>query len=177
MELSIDTASDWASIAVSDEGRLLGEMTWRCERQHSVQLLPSIQALLARLGVDKGDLRRVFVCIGPGGYAGLRVGVSTAKGLAFALKASVVGVGRLEAEAYQFAACGRPICAIHRAGRGEVAWAVYKGPRDGLAGSGRATALDAGSPAVGRATGCAVLRGGGRRRRGDACRLPERRSP
>ncbi len=129
MELSIDTASDWASIAVSDEGRLLGEMTWRCERQHSVQLLPSIQALLARLDVDKSDLSAVFVCTGPGGYAGLRVGVSTAKGLAFALKSSVVGVGRLEAEAYQSAGCGRPICAIHRAGRGELAWAVYKGTR------------------------------------------------
>ena len=129
MELSIDTASDWASIAVSDEGRLSGEMTWRCERQHSVQLLPAVEGLLARLGVDKGDLRAVFVCTGPGGYAGLRVGVSTAKGLAFALGLSIAGVGRLETEAYQFVDCGRPVCAVHRAGRGEVAWAVYQGPR------------------------------------------------
>jgi tRNA threonylcarbamoyladenosine biosynthesis protein TsaB len=129
VELSIDTASDWASIAVSDEGRLAGEMTWRCERQHSVQLLPAVEGLLARLGVDKGDLRAVFVCIGPGGYAGLRVGVSTAKGLAFALGLSIAGVGRLEDEAYQFVDCGRPVCAVHRVGRGEVAWAVYEGPR------------------------------------------------
>jgi len=130
VELSIDTASDWASIAVSDEGRLAGEVTWRCERQHSVQLLPAVEGLLARLGIDKRDLRAVFVCTGPGGYAGLRVGVSTAKGLAFALGLSIAGVGRLEAEAYQFAGCGRPVCAVHRAGRGEVAWAVYQGPRD-----------------------------------------------
>jgi tRNA A37 threonylcarbamoyladenosine modification protein TsaB len=61
MELSIDTASDWASIAVSDEGCLLGEMTWRCGRQHSVQLLPAVEGLLARLGADKGDLRALFV--------------------------------------------------------------------------------------------------------------------
>lgn len=129
MELSIDTASDWASIAVSDEGRLLGEMTWRCERQHSVQLLPAVEGLLARLGVDKGSLRAVFVCTGPGGYAGLRVGVSTAKGLAYALGVPIAGVGRLEAEAYQFVDCARPLCAVHRAGRGEVAWAAYRGPR------------------------------------------------
>jgi len=130
VELSIDTASDWASIAVSDEGRLAGEVTWRCERQHSVRLLPAVDGLLARLSIDKRDLRAVFVCTGPGGYAGLRVGVSTAKGLAFALGLSIAGVGRLEAEAYQFADCGRPVCAVHRAGRGEVAWAVYQGPRD-----------------------------------------------
>jgi tRNA threonylcarbamoyl adenosine modification protein YeaZ len=130
VELSIDTASDWASIAVSNEGRLLGEMTWRCERQHSVQLLPSVEGLLARLDVDKGDLRALFVCIGPGGYAGLRVGVSAAKGLAFALGTKIAGMGRLEVEAYQFGDCGRPVCAVHRAGRGEVAWAVYQGPRE-----------------------------------------------
>jgi tRNA threonylcarbamoyladenosine biosynthesis protein TsaB len=129
LELSIDTASDWASIAVSDEGRLLGEMTWRCERQHSVQLLPSIQALLARLGVEKSDLRAVFVCVGPGSYAGLRVGVSTAKGLAFALGIPIAGVGRLETEAYQFAGCAMQVCAVHRAGRGELAWAMYEGPQ------------------------------------------------
>jgi tRNA threonylcarbamoyladenosine biosynthesis protein TsaB len=129
VELSIDTASDWASIAVSDAGALVGEMTWRSRRQHSVQLLPAVENLLARLGVDKGKLRAVFVCAGPGGYAGLRVGVSTAKGLAFALGASIVGVGRLEVEAYEFADCGRPVVAVHRAGRGEVAWAAYQGPR------------------------------------------------
>jgi len=129
VELSIDTASDWASIAVSEEGALVGGMTWRSRRQHSVQLLPSVEALLSRLGVDKGELRAVFVCTGPGGYAGLRVGMSTAKGLAFALGASIAGVGRLETEAYVFADCGRPVCAVHRAGRGEVAWAVYQGPR------------------------------------------------
>jgi tRNA threonylcarbamoyladenosine biosynthesis protein TsaB len=130
VELSIDTASDWASIAVSNEGDLLDEMTWHCERQHSVQLLPSVESLLARLDVDKHNLRAIFVCVGPGGYAGLRVGVSTAKGLAFALGTSIVGVGRLEIEAYQLVDCGRPVCAVHRAGRGEVAWAVYEGPRE-----------------------------------------------
>ena len=129
MELSIDTASDWASIALSQEGRLRGEMTWRSERQHSVQLLPAVRDLLFRLGVEIGDLKAIFVCSGPGGYAGLRVGMSTAKGLAFALELPIVGVGRLEAEAYQHADCGHPVCAVHRAGRGEVAWAVYEGPR------------------------------------------------
>jgi len=130
VELSIDTASDWASIALSEEGRLRGEMTWLSKRQHSVQLLPAVRDLLSRLGVEIGDLKAVFVCSGPGGYAGLRVGMSTAKGLAFALGLPIVGIGRLESEAYQYADCGGAVCAVHRAGRGEAAWAVYEGPRE-----------------------------------------------
>jgi tRNA threonylcarbamoyl adenosine modification protein YeaZ len=129
VELSIDTASDWASVGLSREGRLVGEVTWRCHREHSTQLMPMVETLLSRLRVDKGDLSAVFVCTGPGSYAALRVGVSTAKGLAFALDIPIVGVGRLEIEAYQYASCGRPVCALHRAGRGEVAWAVYQGPK------------------------------------------------
>ena len=129
MELSIDTASDWASVGLSREGHLLGEVTWRCHREHSTQLMPMVETLLSRLRIDKGELSAVFVCTGPGSYAALRVGVSTAKGLAFALDIPIVGVGRLEIEAYQYAACGRPVCALHRAGRGEVAWAVYQGPK------------------------------------------------
>jgi tRNA threonylcarbamoyladenosine biosynthesis protein TsaB len=129
VELSIDTASDWASVALSQEGRLKGEVTWRCYREHSTQLMPMVETLLLRLHVDKSDLTAVFVCTGPGSYAALRVGVSTAKGLAFALGIPIVGVGRLEIEAYQYAACGTLVCALHRAGRGEVAWAVYQGPK------------------------------------------------
>lgn len=130
MELSLDTASDMASVAVSREGRLLAELTWHCERQHSTQLMPSADRLLQGLSATKNDLKAVFVCIGPGGYAGLRVGVSTAKGLAYALDVPLVGVGRLELEAYAHAAYQGPVCAVHRAGRGEVAWAAYEGPAD-----------------------------------------------
>ncbi|KPK47042.1 MAG: hypothetical protein AMJ77_04410 [Dehalococcoidia bacterium SM23_28_2] len=125
MELTIDTASHMASVALSEEGALVAELTWHCPRNHSVELLPTLQDLMQRAGVDKGNLGAVFVCIGPGSYTGLRVGVSTAKGLAFALKLPLVGVGRLEADAYQHVDYPGPICPIHRAGRGELAWAVY----------------------------------------------------
>jgi tRNA threonylcarbamoyladenosine biosynthesis protein TsaB len=129
VELSIDTASDWASVALSREGHLVGEVTWRCHREHSTQLMPMVENLLSRLRVDRSELTAVFVCTGPGSYAALRVGVSAAKGLAFALGLPIVGVGRLEIEAYQYAACGKPVCALHRAGRGEIAWAAYQGPK------------------------------------------------
>jgi tRNA threonylcarbamoyl adenosine modification protein YeaZ len=130
MELSLDTASDWAGIALSEEGRALAELTWQCPRRHSVELMPAVGGLLERMAVPKEQLTAVFVCTGPGGYASLRVGVSTAKGLAFALDIPLVGVGRLEVEAYAHSsgphAC--PICPLHLAGRREVAWALYSGP-------------------------------------------------
>ena len=126
LELTIDTASDMASVALSREGALEVELTWRCPRNHSRELLPAVQHLMQRSGVGKGELTAVFVCIGPGSYTGLRVGIASAKGLAFALGLPIVGVGRLEADAYQHADFAGAIYAVHRAGRGELAWAVYR---------------------------------------------------
>jgi tRNA threonylcarbamoyl adenosine modification protein YeaZ len=125
LELSIDTASDMASIALSREGGLVAELTWQVARDHGRQLVPATDVLLERVGATKRDLRAIFVCIGPGGYAGLRVGVTTAKTLAFALEVPIAGVGRLEVEAYGFAPAGGTVVAVHRAGRREYAWASY----------------------------------------------------
>jgi len=127
MELSIDTASEVASVALSREGVLQAEVTWRCRRNHTAELLPTIHTLLAQGGAARHDLTAVFVCSGPGMYTGLRVGVSSAKGLAYALGLPVLGVGRLELDAYPHAAFPGPIVAVHRAGRGELAWAAYRG--------------------------------------------------
>jgi len=126
VELSIDTASEMASVALSQEGVLQAEVTWRCRRNHTSELLSTIDRLLTQAGASKGDLTAVFACTGPGMYTGLRVGVSTAQGLAYALKLPVAGVGRLELDAYQHAAFPGRIIAVHRAGRGELAWAAYR---------------------------------------------------
>jgi tRNA threonylcarbamoyladenosine biosynthesis protein TsaB len=126
VELSIDTASELASVALSRRGVLEAEVTWRCRRNHTVELLPTIERLLGQAGVSKSDLTAVFVGVGPGMYTGLRVGVSTAQGLAYALKLPVAGVGRLELDAYAHAAFPGRIVAVHRAGRGELAWAAYR---------------------------------------------------
>lgn len=126
LELSIDTASALASIALTREGRLIAEQTWDCGRDQSRQLLPAIDALLTQRGFSKDDLRAIFVCIGPGTYGGIRIGVSTAKGLSFGLTLPLVGVGRLEIDAYAFAAVGGPVVAVHKSGRSDFAWACYE---------------------------------------------------
>jgi tRNA threonylcarbamoyladenosine biosynthesis protein TsaB len=130
MELSLDTAGELASVALSERGALVAELTWRCRINHSVEVLPAIDRILAVANVSRSELRVIFVCRGPGSYGGLRAGISLGMALALGLKADILGVGRLEIEAYQQAAFPGPICAIHRAGRGELAWAAYSA-RDG----------------------------------------------
>jgi tRNA threonylcarbamoyladenosine biosynthesis protein TsaB len=126
-ELSIDTASAMASVALSREGKLLAEVTWECKRNHTVELLPAVERCMSHMGVSKGDLSAVFVCTGPGMYTGLRVGVTVAKGLSHALRIPLVGVPRLELDAYSHAYFDGDIVAVHNAARGELAWATYRG--------------------------------------------------
>jgi tRNA threonylcarbamoyladenosine biosynthesis protein TsaB len=128
MELSIEAASDDTGLALSVDGVVAMMATWVTQRNHSVELLPNIDRLLSEAGRTKADVAAVFVDLGPGGYAGLRVGVSIAKALAHGLGVPIVGVGRLEIDAYGVVrdAGERRILAVHRAGRGEVAWAAYR---------------------------------------------------
>lgn len=127
MELSIDTASELASVALSREGHVIEDVAWHCRRNHTVELLPAIDRLLSQGSVEKRELTAVFACTGPGMYTGLRVGVSIAQGLARGLVIPALGVGRLELDAYPHSDFEGDIVAVHRAGRGELAWASYRG--------------------------------------------------
>jgi tRNA threonylcarbamoyladenosine biosynthesis protein TsaB len=132
VELTIDTASALASLALTEAGRPIAELSWSAGRGHAADLLPNIERVLESGRSTRGAIDAIFVNRGPGGYAGLRVGISTALALAFASDAQVLGYGRLEADAYPFLAAGRPVCAVHDAGRGEYAWALYTGDGSGL---------------------------------------------
>ena len=126
MELAIDTSTDFASIALSHEGETMAELTWHSEQNHTVELVPNIVHLLNQTKLNPQSLGAIFVAKGPGSFNGLRVGMSTAKGLAFALNIPLVGIGTLEVEAYPFAFTRLPLCPIHNAGRGEIATALYQ---------------------------------------------------
>jgi tRNA threonylcarbamoyladenosine biosynthesis protein TsaB len=126
-ELAIDTAADVAGVALTSGGALVSELTWRTRQNQSRELLPALEWLLQRSGLTRSDIEAVFVCTGPGSYAGLRVGLSTAKGLAYGMDIAIVGVGRLTADAAMVAVeDGRRIVAVHAAGRAELAWAAYE---------------------------------------------------
>jgi tRNA threonylcarbamoyl adenosine modification protein YeaZ len=126
MYLAIDTSTDMASLAVVQDGQVLAELTWHCQRSHTTELLSQLTHLLHDAGADLQSASGVIVARGPGSYNGLRVGISTAKGLALSLGIPIVGIGTLEAAAYQHADTGLPVCPISNAGRGEIAAAMYQ---------------------------------------------------
>ena len=125
MQIAIDTSTDTASLALVQDD-VLAELTWRCGRNHSTQLLPNLSHLLNQTELSLQSVSCIIVAKGPGSYNGLRVGISTAKGLAYSLDIPIIGVSTLEVEAYQHAERGLPICPIFNAGRGEIATATYR---------------------------------------------------
>jgi tRNA threonylcarbamoyl adenosine modification protein YeaZ len=130
MQLAIDTSTDTASLTLVRDRYVLAELTWRCGQNHTRQLMPNLEHLLHQLELGSSEITSIIVARGPGSFNGLRVGISTAKGLAFSLGVPIVGISSLEAEAYQHAEIGLPVCPMFNAGRGEIATASYQ-KRDG----------------------------------------------
>lgn len=126
MILAIDTSTDNASLALVQEGRVLAEANWRCEQNHTVELLPHLARLLEEARADIRAISAVVVARGPGSFNGLRAGISTAKGLAFSLGVPIIGISSLEVVAYEHAGSSLPVCPIFNAGRGEIAAAIYQ---------------------------------------------------
>ena len=126
MELAIDTSSGTASVALSHKGEVLASLTWQTPQNHTIELLPNLVCLLQQVKVELDSIEAIIVAKGPGSFNGLRVGISTAKGLAFALNIPLLGVNTLEAEAYTFAFTRLLLRPIHKAGREEIATALYR---------------------------------------------------
>jgi tRNA threonylcarbamoyladenosine biosynthesis protein TsaB len=128
MILAIDTSTDTASIALYKPGEgLLAEQSWHSGREQTTQLLPNVQHLMSLVGARVSDLNGVAVATGPGSFSGVRVGIATAKGLAYSLGIPIWGVPTLDALAYQqVAVTAAQVCAVINAGRGRLAWAAYR---------------------------------------------------
>lgn len=135
MELSIDTATENASIALSSAGRVEAEFSWPAGQNHTVELIPTIINLLQQANIELGagtericerKIEAIIISKGPGSFNGLRVGFATAKGFAFSMDIPLVSVGTLEVEAFPHAQIGLPICPVQDAGRGEIATALYQ---------------------------------------------------
>ena len=122
--LALDTSTRQASIALSDESTLYGEYTWQVGNNHSV-MLDRVQRLVTECGNSMQDIDGVAVATGPGSFNGLRVAVSAAKALAFALQKPLVGVSTLDIIAAQQQQWRGPVCAILEAGRSDLYAACY----------------------------------------------------
>ncbi len=128
MILALDTSTEYASMALYLPGQgVIAEQTWRSGREQTTQLLPTVQSLMSLVGVDTGGLTGVAVATGPGSFSGVRIGISTAKALAFSLGIKLWGVPSLDVLAYsQVAVTAAQVCAMLALGRGRYGWALYR---------------------------------------------------
>ena len=123
--LAIETATQVCGAALVKEGRLLAEVNVQTGNTHSERLMPQIKRLFELTGILHGDVKAVAVSVGPGSFTGLRIGLTTAKTLAYAWKTPIVGVPTLEALAY---GCPSPdgwVSALLDAQKGRVYQALY----------------------------------------------------
>ena len=124
--LGIETSSLHGGVALVGGEGLIAEYVLNIEATYSERLLPAIERILADAGLTVGDLGGLAVAIGPGSFTGLRIGLSTAKGLAFASGHRLVGVPSLRALAWGLPFARHPICPILDARKGEVYCALYR---------------------------------------------------
>ncbi len=125
MLLAIDTSTRSGGVALWENGAAVASLTWRSKFHHSEELMPAISSLLSSRRLTMRDLQGIGVALGPGGFSALRVGLSTAKGLAMPIGLPLVGVGTLEAEAHPWRSVGMAVQPILDLGRGNLATARF----------------------------------------------------
>ena len=129
--LGIDTATSRGSVALARPGGILATVPLLERGAHARDLLLQIDGLLVRTGLRPSDLHGLAVTVGPGSFTGVRIGLATAKGLAYSLGIGLAGLSTLEAlvraAPLERGAVESPfLCAAIEAGRGEVYAALFR---------------------------------------------------
>jgi len=130
--LGIDTSGETLSVGLCDGGKILGERSAEGGNPHSVVILPEIEALLKEAGVKGADVSLVSVTGGPGRYTALRVGMATAKGLAYSWDVPLARVSTLEALAVSLQPHRGPVVPVLDARRQLVYYAIFEAAGDSL---------------------------------------------
>lgn len=130
--LAMDTATLVSSVALATRDTLVAELTLQTRKTHSEQLMPHIEQLLSLAETSKEAVEAVAVSIGPGSFTGLRIGLATAKALAYALRVPLIGVPTLEALAYGCPVPGALLVPTMDAQKGNIYFALYRWRDAGL---------------------------------------------
>ena len=126
MILAIETSTPVCAAALVQTGRLLAEINVQTGNTHSERLMPQLERLFLLAGADRAELAALAVSIGPGSFTGLRIGLTTAKTLAYAWGKPIVGVPTLEALAYGCPCADGWVAALLDAQKGRVYRAIYR---------------------------------------------------
>lgn len=130
--LAIDTSTFSLGVAVYSEQKVLGEFSTNIKKNHSIRLMPMISELLDEVELVPADLSAIVVARGPGSYTGVRIGVATAKSMAWSLGIPLIGVSSLEVIAWNGMHFPSLIVPLFDARRGQVYTAAYRWREDGV---------------------------------------------
>jgi tRNA threonylcarbamoyladenosine biosynthesis protein TsaB len=123
--LGIETSTKTGSVAVVSDRGVVAQYSLNIEVTHSERLMSTVDRVLKDTGLKIADLDGFAVATGPGSFTGLRIGVSTVKGLAFATGKPVAAVPTLYALAWNVPHAACPVCPLLDARKNEVYAAVY----------------------------------------------------
>ncbi|RIM55428.1 tRNA (adenosine(37)-N6)-threonylcarbamoyltransferase complex dimerization subunit type 1 TsaB, partial [Staphylococcus arlettae] len=126
ISLLLDSSNQPLSVAVMEDDDVLASRTNGEKVNHSIQLMPTVKMLLEEANLTPQQLDAIIVAKGPGSYTGLRIGVTTAKTLAYTLNIPLYGVSSLQALAATIDAQEKTIVPICNARRGFVFAGIYQ---------------------------------------------------
>ena len=126
LTLAFDTSSRTAAVAVLRDDTILYESIINTGLNHSEMLMPEIDYALRQVRIKISDINLFACTLGPGSFTGLRIGVSTLKGLMLATGTPAAGVSSLAAVVLNLGTTSKLICSMIDAGRGQVYVAYFK---------------------------------------------------
>jgi tRNA threonylcarbamoyladenosine biosynthesis protein TsaB len=124
--LAVETSTRTGALALLDAGVVVAESRVNITVTHGERLMAAIDGVLRSARWQIADVEAFAVALGPGSFTGLRIGLSTVQGLAFATGRPVAGVPTLDALAWSLPYCAYPVCPILDARKNEVYAAVYR---------------------------------------------------
>ncbi len=124
--MAFESSAKAASVALVQDGRLISQYSQCSGLTHSRTLLPMAEDMLKNAEMSLKDVDCFAVAQGPGSFTGIRIGVSTVKGLAWASNKPCVGVSTLEAMAWHGLSAGGYICPVMDARRNQVYNALFR---------------------------------------------------
>ena len=130
MLLAVDSSTKWIGLALYDGASVLGEMVWKTNNHHTVELAPAIESLLKRCDLSVKELKVLAVALGPGSFTSLRIGLAVVKGMALSLRIPVIGVPTLDVLVASQPPSELPMAAALQAGRSRYAVMWYKSVND-----------------------------------------------
>lgn len=130
--LSVDSSYSTATCALIKDDKILAEINLNDKKQHSIILMRLIDSILKEYEIDINDIDAFIISRGPGSFTGLRIGMATLKGLAFASKKPLISVSTLDALAYNSISFQGIICPIMDALRDNIYTCLYKNENNNL---------------------------------------------